>query len=206
MKGQDAKNNNYGFTLIEMMVAIAVFSIVMVTALSALLNVIDANNKARSIKVAINNISLALEGISKDMRMGTDYGCSIDGSSFTNEGNCSTGGVMIRYRSPRADLVNGKHEFAYYKFEGTQIFECLEKGTLTCIGDTDFEPITSNEVTIASNSRFYVLGNGLDSTGLKQQPRMIMTVGGTAGTKAKTQTTFDLQTSISQRIRPQTTL
>jgi len=198
------QNKKTGFTLVEMMVAIAVFSIVMVTAMSALLNVVDANNKARSIKTAINNISFALEGISKDMRVGTKYECSIDGANFTSDGNCTAGGTMIRYRSIRAyqDTASGVRKFAYYKFENSQIKECLEKEVGdNCLSKT-FYPITSSEVTL-NKVKFYILGNGLDNNGLKQQPRMIMTISGIAGStnKSKLQTTFDLQTGVSQITR-----
>ena len=184
-----------GFTLVEMMVAIAVFSIVMTVAMSALLNVIDANNKARSIKTAINNISFALEGISKDMRMGTDYACGNDNEP---NGDCLNGGNIISYISSRANFFEKK---AYYKFNVNQIWECLEKGTIDCTFTGPWNPITSTEVKIDANkSKFYIIGTENSST----QPRMIMTISGKAGSKAKIETSFDLQTGVSQRIRSET--
>ena len=100
------KKINTGFTLVEMMVAIAVFSTVMVVAMSALLIVIDANTKARSLKAAVNNVSFALDSISRDMRMGTEYSCSTGTAlPFSDLTNCPTGGAagtegkMIKYRS-----------------------------------------------------------------------------------------------------------
>ncbi len=191
-------NKKNGFTLVEMMVAIAVFSIVMVTAMSALLNVIDANNKARAIKTAINNVSFALEGISKDMRMGTDYVCGVSEDTNIPDGvdNVCTsgGGNIIGYKSPRAS--SGK--MAYYRFHGTQIEECLEKEAGTTCSISDFQPITSTEATL-TNVKFYVLGVNEDG----KQPRMIMTVSGEAGAKEKIKTQFDLQTGVSQRLRPE---
>jgi len=210
MRANNNKNNNNpsknlrtskGFTLVEMMVAIAVFSIVMVTAMSALLNVIDANNKARAIKTAINNVSFALEGISKDMRMGTDYICGDDADNMiATSSNCSSsGGKIIGYKSPRADPPGG---YVFYRFviddttNKGRIEECLERNK-TC-GINDFSPITSNEVDIRDVT-FYVLG----SDDITKQPRMVITVSGEAGgNKDKIKTAFDLQTSISQRIRP----
>jgi prepilin-type N-terminal cleavage/methylation domain-containing protein len=188
------KSFRRGFTLVEMMVAIAVFSIVMVTAMSALLNVIAANNKARAIKTAINNVSFALEGISKDMRMGTDYSC-ID--ELNDNVTCSSeGNIGIKYKSPRA--YSG--QYAYYKFEDTAILECLEKEESdSCAGNLDFMPITSSEVEI-TKATFYVLGTESDL----KQPRMILTLSGKAG-KDKIATTFDLQTGISQRTRKEVT-
>lgn len=199
------KKINKGFTLVELMVAVAVFSIVMVVAMSALLNVIDANNKARAIKTAINNVSFALEGISKDMRVGSNYLCGDIGilsrKDLTGQ-NCDNSGTYIGYRSSRAQLVNGKYRFAFYRYniDEKSIEECLEK-TDTDICDTsgDFQPITSNEVDI-NDLKFYVLGANPGEKDTKQ-PRMIMTVMGEAGSKDKIKTNFDLQTGVSQRLR-----
>ena len=66
-------NVSSGFTLVELMVAVAIFTIVATTAGSALMGIISANKKARSIQSAMNDVNLALESVSKDMRMGTDY-------------------------------------------------------------------------------------------------------------------------------------
>jgi len=194
-----------GFTLVELMVAIAIFSVVMVTATSALLNVIDANNKARAIKTAINNISFALEGISKDMRVGTNYLCADDPGVLSNRDevgqSCPNGGSYIGYRSTRADKIDNKYQYAFYRYNDTEksIEECLEQDSKTCYGASDFSRITSEEVQI-TNANFYVLNTG----DLTVQPKMIMTISGEAGSKEKIKTTFDLQTSISQRTRVKT--
>jgi prepilin-type N-terminal cleavage/methylation domain-containing protein len=193
-----SKKENKGFTLVEMMVAIAVFSIVMVTAMSALLNVIDANNKARAIKTAINNVSFALEGISKDMRMGSDYAC---GDSLSEpDGECLSGGDIIKYKSPRSDLPDG---YAYYQYNDVDltIETCLEKNGINCSAGGPFSPITSDEVDL-TNVRFYISGVESPTDDPLTQPRMVMTVSGKAGSKEKIETRFDLQTGVSQVTRP----
>ena len=196
-----------GFTLVEMMVAIAVFSVVMVTAMSALLNIIDANNKARAIKIAVDNVSFALEGISKDMRMGTEYACAMQSDGVDPVGSCRNGGDIIKYRSPRAPFeADGvTRKFAYYKYDSVNknIQECLSTISTDCTFSGPFTPITSSEVKIM-NMKFYVLNDDL-TTPLIEQPRMIITLTGEAGwAKDKIKTDFDLQTSVSQRVRPVT--
>ena len=175
----------------EMMVAIAVFSVVMVTAMSALLNIIDANNKARAIKVAVDNVSFALEGISKDMRMGTEYKCLDDSGVITP---CSsTGNSGIQYQKSDA---GGNVIIVRYLFVASS---GLVKGKIQKeINSDSFHDITSSEVNILK-MKFYVL-NANDNT---KQPRMIMTLTGEAGVKDKIKTDFDLQTSVSQRVRPE---
>ena len=195
------QNNKKGFTLVEMMVAIAVFSIVMVTAMSALLNVIDANNKARSLKTAINNISFALEGISKDMRMGKEYACGPDGNTTITD--CTGGVNTISFKSSKIGV-----EYIYYKQAITtlpngknvgQIFSCVSTtGTGLCNGSGGYSAITSTEVNLTS-VKFYILNTG----GGNKQPRMIMTLSGEAGSKEKIKTMFDLQTGVSQMNRPE---
>ena len=189
MKYQYKKNK--GFTLIEMMVSIAVFSVVMVTAMGALLSVIDSNNKARSIKTAVNNISFALEGISKKMRMGTNYACGTDGQ--TAEQDCTGGVNTISFK-----VKDG--EYIFYKFED-QIKSCISTIQGRC--DADYSQLTSPEV-ILDKVRFYVIGvtHSEDSNiQNRTQPRMLITISGTAGSRDKTRTTFDLQTGISQAAR-----
>lgn len=185
------KNKNTGFTLVEMMVAIAVFSIVMVTAMSALLNVIDANNKARAIKTAINNVSFALEGISKDMRMGTGYGCvDVSGDSTSCE---PAGNIGVSFTSSKTGNPIVKYVFDEDK---NQILSCV-----TVLGSCNFSALTSSEVTL-KNVKFYIL-NVENTDNTDTQPRMIMTVSGEAGTKEKIKTQFDLQTGVSQINRPE---
>ncbi len=179
------------------MVAIAVFSIVMVAASGALLNVIDANNKAKSIKTAVNNITLALETISKDMRMGSDYSCDKNGDGAV-DGDCYDGGTLISFKSSK-----GLRNFTYYKFDNGQIMGCVSDATDTsgenCRGGT-YSAITSSEVDLKF-VRFYVTGVGNSTKAIgdgKTQPRVIITISGEAGSREKTKTQFDLQTSISQ--------
>lgn len=183
-----------------MMVAIAVFSIVMTVAMGALVNVIDANQKAQTIKTAINNVNFALESISKDMRVGTDYVC-LD-ADLNQVENCLTGVVGIKYKTPRSPSSGSRLDAYYYYNQAEQSIEsCLQKESTDCETLNEFSRITSPEVAI-TNMKFYLTGTATGS-----QPYIIITLSGLAGTssKQKTQTAFDLQTSISQRARILTT-
>jgi len=62
-----------GFTLIELMTAIAIFTIVMTISMGSILNVFDANRKSRSLKTVLNNLNLVVESMSREMRYGKDY-------------------------------------------------------------------------------------------------------------------------------------
>jgi len=206
-----------GFTLVEMLVAIAVFMIVMTAAVGSLISIIDANRKAQSIKNVVNNINFAIESISKDMRVGTKFFC-YDGSSYTLDGNCPLdGGTGVKYTSGRDRDTAGGNDVVHYRFfqnpiiaDAGNIQRCIEISGNNCSNPpvpgnaNGWESLTAPTSNVnITNMRFYVLGKGTNGIGYpvasKKQPRVLMTLEGTAGSKESIKTTFNMQTTVSQR-------
>ena len=71
---------------------------------------------------------------------------------------------------------------------------------IDCSLDSNFFPLTSEEIRI-TNAKFYIVGNGSELDIPKLQPRVVIIIEGESGNQAKIKTTFDLQTSVSQRTR-----
>lgn len=192
--------NKKGFTLIELMVSITIFSIVMLISVGALLSIIDANRKAQSLKSVMNNLNFALENMSRNIRVGTNYHCKpYDGvippsvpSNITTTSDCSgaDGGVLFAYESSKGDRNNVNDQIVY-RLNGTHIERSLDSGGT-------FTAITAPEVNI-SNFRFYVVGSSPLTSGDTIQPRVIMTIQGFAGVGSN-QTQFNVQASVSQRL------
>ncbi len=95
-----------GFTLVEMMVSLAIFSMVAVVALGAFVKIISANHKAQSLQSGINNLNFALEGISREIRAGQYFNCSTSGvdATFTGSGGSgiATQGCQIKHISGKS--------------------------------------------------------------------------------------------------------
>src|SRR3989344_6982804 len=64
-----------GFSLVEMVVSVALFAIIMLVAVGALLSLVDANRKARALESVMNNLNISLDSMIRAMRMGTTYNC-----------------------------------------------------------------------------------------------------------------------------------
>jgi len=64
------QNARSGFSLVEMMVAIAIFMVVAVIAVAALLKIVDANRKSETLQDAVNNINFAMDSITREVRVG----------------------------------------------------------------------------------------------------------------------------------------
>lgn len=64
------EGNSKGFTLIELMVAIFIFSVIMAGLLSVSVSILNAYQKARAVKTVKESADFALSSIAKDVRMG----------------------------------------------------------------------------------------------------------------------------------------
>jgi len=176
--------NNKGFSLVEILVSIAIFSVVMVTAAGALLTTIDANHKAQAIQSVMNNLNFALESMSRAIRVGDTYHCGDSGSLAGNQvpSDCAGGSDFFSFRR------SNDNKTVYYYLSGSQIVRAIDAaGALA---------ISAPEIMI-ENLKFYVQGASLGS---QAQPRVTIVIQGYAGATEKIKTPFNLQTTLSQRM------
>lgn len=185
------KTQQKGFTLIEIMVAVALFAVVMTISVGALLSLVDANRKAQALNSVMNNLNFALENMSRNMRVGTTYRCSTSQAvpvAIDTPQNCANGGVLVAFEKFDGDPLDPADQVVY-RYVDTRIEKSSD-------GGATFIPITASEVVI-ENMAFYVVGTTQGDT---EQPRIIMTVEGSAGISTRAVTRFSLQSTISQRL------
>ena len=186
----------FGFSLIEVMVAVALFSVVMVVAIGALLSMLDANRKAQAIQSVVNNLSFAMESLSRTARVGGTYYCHpgsanpapVPGNAISMPKDCAGGGTLLAFEKYAGD-PNDVGDQVIFRLNGTRLERSID-------GGSNFVPLTSSESKI-DNLRFYVIGSEL---GDSLQPRILVIVEGTAGILERTKTRFHLQTTITQRV------
>ncbi len=166
-----------GFTLIELMTSITIFIVVMTISIGSILSIFDANRKSRSLKAVMNNLNLAVETMSKEMRFGRNYSCGL-GYSVTPQ-NCPLGGDSLSFLSSDNEQIT-------YEWNG----DGIEKQ----VGSGNSVPVTAPEVVI-DDLTFYALGSG-EGNGL--QPKVVIKVSGHSGT-GRSRSDFVIQTLVSQR-------
>lgn len=84
-----ATQHKKGFTLVEMIVSIGLFTIVLFIASSAFLAVLNADRKSRATRTALDNLNLSLEDMSRRIKTGTTYHC---GGEPTGVSDCADPG------------------------------------------------------------------------------------------------------------------
>lgn len=181
------KHVSRGFTLIEMMVAVALFVVVMMVTVGALLSILDANQKAQATQSVINNLNIALDGMVRTIRAGTNYRCGSTG------GNCATTddfpGDSFEFTKYGGTVGNDADDIEYSLGVDNRLYR--KEGTLDAVA------ITAAEVVI-DDLEFYVQGAG--SIPVDQQPRVLIIVRGTvAPGSGSRESTFHIQAFATQR-------
>jgi type II secretory pathway pseudopilin PulG len=178
-----------GFTIIELLTSVSIFIVIMTISMGAILSVFNANRKAEALKTVMDNLNFSVETMSREIRFGTKYHCEMLGStggSFTSPQNCVTspGGQLISF------LASDGVSQITYRLNGTSIEKSINGG--------GYIAVTAPEITIQSLS-FYVTGTN-PAPGDTIQPKVLIKIRGSAGTKAASYTDFTLQTLVSQRL------
>jgi prepilin-type N-terminal cleavage/methylation domain-containing protein len=171
-----------GFTLLELIVSVAIFSMVMLTVTSAYLSLISLDRQARATSELSTNLSFALESMVRAMRTGKNYVCAGNASSCTSFSFTDDQGRTVTY---------------YVRGTDGSIVQCI--GACT---DATAIPITDPRVRFNASSglRFAVRGSYAAGSSDGKQPYVTIIARGTMQTDANKTSSFVIQTSAVQRI------
>jgi len=198
------KTKTRAFTLVEIIVSLAIFSIVAVVALGALVKIISANNKAQTLQSAMTNLNYAIESISREMRVGKNYYC---GTAFTYDDIASPvacGGIVgsdelssdayIAFESSRKDENNpcSHNLLTAYRFSMSDGIGKWRQQACDDFPGGDFSSVIDDEITLDG---YFIR---VDTT--SGVPLATIRISGYSGTREREKTYFDVQTSISPRI------
>ncbi len=161
------------------MVAVSIFIVVMTISMGSIISIFDANRKSRSLKTVLNNLNLAVESMSKEMRFGRNYHCGSASDTGTDPQNCSSGNVLLSFLSSSGVQIT-------YRLNS----ETIEKQ----VGSGDYIAVTAPEIII-DDLTFYTLGAGASNT---LQPKVIVRIRSHAGMN-RGRSDLNLQTLVSQR-------
>lgn len=177
-----------GFTLIELTVSVALFIVIMLVAVGALLSLVDANRKARALESVINNLNVTLDGIVRAARMGSVFNCG--GAGIPNPAvgaDCAEGATTFSFAPYGSDAEDQAERFVF-TFVNSQLYRSTQ-------GGSNPVAITAPEVVI-TDLDFYVVGT---ASGDVIQPKVVVVLKGIAGPSQKTQSTFYIQATGVQR-------
>ncbi|MEK7614235.1 MAG: prepilin-type N-terminal cleavage/methylation domain-containing protein [Patescibacteria group bacterium] len=190
-----------GYSLIEMMVAVSLFTLVATVSISALISVNDANKKAQTMRSVIDNLNFAVENMARNLRVGFNYHCNYNDPSqpIDKSLDCASvsGASSVAFEAYNGDSSNSNDQIVYALNNNGQIMRSTNSGLsfspLTPYNSSPsviYQPLTIDYLT------FFVVGT---AAGDSKQPRVVIVVGGTARYNNEIQSKFQIQTSVSGR-------
>lgn len=174
-----------GFTLVELIIAVTLFTVIASFSIGAVLSIFDANRRAQSTKTVVDNLNLSIENMARSVRFGGSYYCGIS-SGLTSTSNCPNGGDALSVTFDTSMRVVYRRSV-----NGSNGFGTIQKSEN---GGSSYSDITSPDTNI-QYLKFYVL----DADAGGEQPYVIAVIKGYVGNKATTQSSFTIQTLMSQR-------
>lgn len=180
-----------GFTLVEMLVSLALFSVVITIGIGSLLTMVDANAKAQALYSSTTNLSFALDSMTRELRTGRHYYCdtrSASDSSVPSDHDdtrdCSAGNFITFTRER----------------DGAQYGYRLKDGALEQYeGGRWIEMTSTRDVTI-DNFSLNVNGSDTYQNGSDDiQPSVEVSIRGRVNNGLDNDTVFNIQTHIVQR-------
>jgi prepilin-type N-terminal cleavage/methylation domain-containing protein len=203
-----------GFTIIEMIVSLGVFSIVITIAVGALLMLVNTNQQLQSEQSVMTNLSFALDSMTREIRTGSEYYCDSENSvtgMFSSSNNLDE---FIESRpEPYQDCPNGRTRDVHgvaFKEGGNSIsqsnnrilyyFDIQEGKIYRRIGDGEGESILSTGIFIRDMD-FYVVGSKpllAGNPGHKDQASVTIFIEAAESNDPDAKT-YRIQTTVTQR-------
>lgn len=203
------KIHNKGFSLVELMVALTIFSMVILVSVGTLLVMVDANAKAQALYSATTNLSFALDSLTREFRTGFHYYCKAQNGNPEN--NLNNGERRDCSKTEPGDYIaftrqkdNARVGYRLIDHDGERyIQQSIDYPSPKA--DVDWSRITSRDVYIdrfdivIENSTSYTADTD-GSDGGQAQPVGTLLVTGNMPNGLETETEFNIQTRIVQRV------
>ncbi|MEZ4195382.1 MAG: type II secretion system protein [Candidatus Paceibacterota bacterium] len=207
-----------GFTLIEMIVSLGIFSIIITTAVGALLVLLSSNQRLQTDQGIMSTLSFAVDSMTRELRTGYNYFCEgyadYDAGSdlnFMNDNNdheAGDGGLDIiattdcpngrpsnfalqgvSFVEGGDSITGGYNRIAYY-------FDKTRQTIMRRVGNDASQSIISSDIEIV-NAEFFVTGSAsLDSSNNTEQPTITIYI---EAKKVGEPKVYYLQTTVTQR-------
>lgn len=198
-----------GFSLIETLVSVSLFTFVCLLAISTLISTYKINTRLKATRNVYDNLNLVLEDLLRESKQGSGYYClaatdisagsvNIGDYSLTRDCALTDAGVGVVFQPQGYDLL--KRVAYFYQSSTKQIvketFYINPSYHRTSSGDDSTENLTTDNISI-ENFNFIVSGTAKYSTGNLKQPLIKLIVSGK--TKIAPVVSFSVESASSQR-------
>lgn len=177
--------SNYGFTLLEMLISIGIFSVVVIATIGITISVTNAQIKAANIQVIQDNIRFSLELMTKEMRTGSDF-------VISSICNTTIPGAEISFTGNSGDR-------AYFLDSSTNTIMRLKQKIASAADCSNASALTSEEISV-NNLTFQLSGEVVGPVDGQPKVTIIMKITSKSA-KFYLESSMNLQTTVVPRLR-----
>lgn len=188
---QPYSHQQQGFTLVEMMTAIAIFTIITTMGLAALLSMVNASRQAQAQRAALDSLNFVVDAIARDARTGSQYVIGQDPDAYSATGNNNGQASAFSFRNQEGCSVT-------YRFIEEDSLGVIQQRKDTPCGTNQYRNLTTPTIINVTELNFFVRGANAD-IGDTQQPMVSFIIAAEASSSGAT-SDIVLQTSVTQRL------
>lgn len=189
--------NITGFTLIEMLVALSLFTIVVTIAVGSFLSLIGASKGVQGQQSVMTTLTFVLDSMTREMRTGVNYYCGTRAGLQTPQAtsskqDCVSGNAGLSFIEAGNSVTSAatSKRIAYYVDTTTATRTIMRK-----VGGGTPQSVVSDGITI-TNAQFFVTGTDRLDVGTDiNQPTITIILEA----RDETGATTTLQTTVTQR-------
>jgi prepilin-type N-terminal cleavage/methylation domain-containing protein len=183
------KDSKGGFLLIELLIAMTVFSITIAIATGTFINVLHTQKQVVALAGAQSNVSIAMEQMTREIRTGNSFNSCVSNDSCVTNLNC----VFTTLNGTSTEECKG---IEFTNANGEKVAYYLSNGILEkSVGGT-VQDLTSGDVTVKSLN-FFFFGNTQNSQW--DPPRITISISVHPNNSALVGNILNLETTVSQR-------
>ncbi|MEX2514685.1 MAG: type II secretion system protein [Candidatus Paceibacterota bacterium] len=167
-----------GFSLVEIVVAVAIFTMVATAILTSLLAVVDSSRQQQARGEAVDTLNFIVDDMMRRIRTGYNFKCG-SGSGTSDGDECDT----FSFTASEFDANASTNPRITYEESGGQLYRGSQQLTGPPLEITDLS--------------FTVDGSG---SGDLKQARVLLTITGEIDDISENPQSFSIQTTIAQRL------
>jgi len=205
-----------GFTLIEMIVSLALFSVVVTISVGALLVLIASNQRFQNEQTVMTNLSFALDSMTREIRTGTNYYCDAqnsknagpNGRKIFRDGDdldsapvqdCYNGNSASRVYQGMSFVESGQSITGAADTKIVYFYDSDEQSLFRRVSGESAQSIVSSGIVITDAEFFVTSSAELDSaSGDTRQPMVTIYLEAKDSNDA-TEKVYQIQTTVTQR-------